>query len=776
MDHLVLDPVIDPALADNSSQHTDDHHQPLQNSASSSPVALPSQRTTKTGRPSKARGTVPGSAADFRRREANRLAADRSRSRQAEKGAALENASRILSEENARLKEQIAALEGGTEGSDFQQGVQDAEHQPTPGPSRAEELHDDDQQVLQENDTQAQEQEAHSHTILAALTDITGVDFSEGNEANWMQGMETFLKDSENGRLGELAAVATGHDDPQMQHQEKAEVPHISPFKIRNGSIPFPLPGQAPIPGANAAVGLAAALNTEMERIIMEDLALTKAAIVRVENQISHLRAHPDADIDDTSNDSSVTPILPKDIFSEDVEALQVVQTDIQNSISYLENTLPPVRDEFVRTRDDKTAEEKRIIDLVKEVKELEVRDEDQKEKVLSNLRSVGTFVENLLTEEHPDNQYLTGAFSSPALARRRRGRPPKGEVSRTFYQSYLIGPLSQELDPKGKGKAAAAKNPRRSRLGESSLTGRVSSHEEDNHRAAESSQAAQAQLPDSHEPRTLQAAQHDQDHPDDQDTTEAVNRAEAYILSHLNASHATDDRDAGPHSEREDAIRLESTSFADFLPAQEALERQAEGPLSQDGDADAFGQSASSNGQNQELVHVSQGDHDVPLSILSRLKQGPPGSCDICMRTETTVWRKLVLGGIDHKVCNACGLYHSKFGVIRPPELWGDGKSLKKRRSTRPAADEEDGDAHAKKKLKKSVEEGSEQLESFDDEHQELGDLVENHLSAQQREEEEAAAVAANENVEEAIANGSVIRGAVQPGVGLNEAEENVF
>lgn len=120
--------------------------------------------------------------------------------------------------------------------------------------------------------------------------------------------------------------------------------------------------------------------------------------------------------------------------------------------------------------------------------------------------------------------------------------------------------------------------------------------------------------------------------------------------------------------------------------------------------------------------------------------------------------------------------MYHSKFGVIRPPELWGDGKSLKKRRSTRPAADEEDGDAHAKKKLKKSVEEGSEQLESFDDEHQELGDLVENHLSAQQREEEEAAAVAANENVEGAIANGSVIRGAVQPGVGLNEAEENVF
>lgn len=30
-----------------------------------------------------------------------------------------------------------------------------------------------------------------------------------------------------------------------------------------------------------------------------------------------------------------------------------------------------------------------------------------------------------------------------------------------------------------------------------------------------------------------------------------------------------------------------------------------------------------------------------------------------------------------------ACGLYHAKFGVIRPPELWGDGKSVKKRKAS---------------------------------------------------------------------------------------------
>lgn len=80
------------------------------------------------------------------------------------------------------------------------------------------------------------------------------------------------------------------------------------------------------------------------------------------------------------------------------------------------------------------------------------------------------------------------------------------------------------------------------------------------------------------------------------------------------------------------------------------------------------------------------------------------------------------------------------------------------------------------KKKMKKSIEEGSDQLEMLDDEHQELGNLVENHLSAQQREEEEAAAAAASEIIGETVADGSVIHGAVQPGGGLNEVEGNMF
>jgi hypothetical protein len=49
--------------------------------------------------------------------------------------------------------------------------------------------------------------------------------------------------------------------------------------------------------------------------------------------------------------------------------------------------------------------------------------------------------------------------------------------------------------------------------------------------------------------------------------------------------------------------------------------------------------------------------------------------------------------------------LYHAKFGIIRPPELWGDGKSVKKRkasaRASLPGAFES---PNANKRKRKSV------------------------------------------------------------------------
>lgn len=113
-----------------------------------------------------------------------------------------------------------------------------------------------------------------------------------------------------------------------------------------------------------------------------------------------------------------------------------------------------------------------------------------------------------------------------------------------------------------------------------------------------------------------------------------AANTAEQYILSHL-ASHSANDQTSA-----RSAMPLESTSYADFLP-HDSLDSQID----------------------PNLPAPPDDEHPLRLdtpSVLSRLKKGAPGSCDICGRTETSVWRKLTLGGEDYKVCN---------GKLRLPE-----------------------------------------------------------------------------------------------------------
>lgn len=110
------------------------------------------------------------------------------------------------------------------------------------------------------------------------------------------------------------------------------------------------------------------------------------------------------------------------------------------------------------------------------------------------------------------------------------------------------------------------------------------------------------------------------------------VNSAEQYILSHLQ----------------------NSSSFADFLPESTSdmpaeasgsrLVEEAEAMVTDEVDAPL--QTVSESKVNEEPT--------APLvSVLSRLKKGGPGSCDVCGRTETSVWRKLTLGGEDLRVCN---------------------------------------------------------------------------------------------------------------------------
>ena len=93
--------------------------------------------------------------------------------------------------------------------------------------------------------------------------------------------------------------------------------------------------------------------------------------------------------------------------------------------------------------------------------------------------------------------------------------------------------------------------------------------------------------------------------------------------------------------TERMILSHLENSSSFDFLPTQVDLDPNLDPALGEN--------------PTQEATEVENEGVDDPMAVsaVSRIKKGPPGSCDICGRTETSVWRKLSLGGNDMKVCN---------------------------------------------------------------------------------------------------------------------------
>lgn len=191
-------------------------------------------------------------------------------------------------------------------------------------------------------------------------------------------------------------------------------------------------------------------------------------------------------------------------------------------------------------------------------------------------------------------------AYSSPAIARRRRGRPPKSHalakytnemayISPSPSPAHNMSGLPGSGEPKTptpRGRPRGARG--RSRLGHSS------------HIPASGSQEI---------PTTDDAA---------------ANTAEQYILSHL-----------AQHNAEGGSPRADISSFADLLPST-SLDSHVDPSLAEPG----------------QSAEDASTQINTP-SVLSRLKKGLPGSCDICGRTETSVWRKLTLGGEDHKVCN---------------------------------------------------------------------------------------------------------------------------
>jgi hypothetical protein len=223
------------------------------------------------------------------------------------------------------------------------------------------------------------------------------------------------------------------------------------------------------------------------------------------------------------------------------------------------------------------------------------------------------------------------GIITSPSIARRKRGRPLRSQTGQVNFGSPSASPVHGDdaIDPSLQDARQAASGRGRSRLGQSvhlpytrSQSAAITAHDED--------QSMHSTTEESEQQRQQEQAAADQ-----------------YLLTHL-AQHVNAGL-SGLLPQRP----LGMDTFADFLPAGE------------NGDGSTMG--AGFEGEEDEgeaLVEIEQAAAEPKTSVLSRLKKGPTGSCDICGRTETTVWRKLTLGGEHHKVCN--GEYGSASHVCR--------------------------------------------------------------------------------------------------------------
>jgi hypothetical protein len=405
----------------------------------STPAKTPGERKRKV--------LFPGSAADFRRKEANRLAADRSRSRAQEKRISLENTAKSLEEENKKLLTEISKLEAllpDTEPVSAHQSLVTNAHNGQSHSSMADNtLHDQQaighvtpaigvgmgQSMHAANDAQ----DSHSRTILAALMSAGSVNeaFSLGagdeNDDAWMQGVEEMFKEAESsGRLGELAALATGRNGPPggpEEHAETHDAPSgpASPYEApdtTDGGDPAQQAQQgqtlheeehAPKVGrpgtaqeqtaadiivsrkvdykredsaARTTAAVAVLLNAEIERILRDDLAATKAAIATVDKELARLRSirsgeqvPPDAGAgsgDETlDRDDERRSSLPDPILTDSGDVLLAETASTVEKVRVLEKHIPTLRGSLTKIKNDKLDEEGRLAAAVTELQSL---------------------------------------------------------------------------------------------------------------------------------------------------------------------------------------------------------------------------------------------------------------------------------------------------------------------------------------------------------------------------------------------------------------------
>lgn len=315
---------------------------------------------------------------DHRRREANRLAAERSRGRQHEKVVALEVAIQALGDENLRLREEIARLETGNAEAPMSLDLIDAPAE-------------DD----------------NSRTLLNALlsappappAEEMWLDSPAELNENWMMGMDDLFPGVESGRLGELANVAAGQDSSSFAEVMEEHVEHPLPTETPRRPIPAP-----PMRPTNTA-----ALNTEMEKVIRDDLRETKEAIARIQKEIAFYRGQGDAVPEPVALSSAL------DILSRDDDEVMEKTKKIDEEISELEQEADVLRVVITRTRDARYEEGNKLSAVVNELRALEMDGgERERDRITGVLRALRGHISAVIanpgvsqSSESADSRYL---------------------------------------------------------------------------------------------------------------------------------------------------------------------------------------------------------------------------------------------------------------------------------------------------------------------------------------------------------------------------------
>jgi len=339
----------------------------------------------------------PGSTADYKRKEANRLAAERSRQRQAEHRASLHEAAKRLRTEQTQLKAEIArlereAVEGVTFGFNEEQDVgkvQGTNESPVGvgvgvGVGMSNEA--------MEAEAEAQ---AHSRTILAAL--MSDAEIDQALVGQWMDQVG-------HGTEGEGPSTSntTSHTpvDQTLHTQTQPDSRH------RNTRSPSIHSDNVP-PEPAKPNGMGVALHAEMERHLREDLAATKIAIDQIGKEFMILRGEMERPIDEENLDE-ITYIhynspLPPYSYSMNEGVLSGIVESLEAECMKVTNELPGLKDQLVELKESRIAEAERLKTLLAGLN----ISEDDRIVVDKLLKPLSTHLDDLLIGLAPEVSLL---------------------------------------------------------------------------------------------------------------------------------------------------------------------------------------------------------------------------------------------------------------------------------------------------------------------------------------------------------------------------------